>query len=102
MNEKQTQIEKVEQRLKTLHGKFTDNYEHSGKRFNLLKDQLVKIESQIELQRQAREELMQSKQQEMGELQQKIASLIAEEMRTREDSELRLRKQIQEKALSVQ
>lgn len=45
---------------------------------------------------------MQSKQQEMGELQQKIASLIAEEMRTREDSELRLRKQIQEKALSVQ
>lgn len=42
---------------------------------------------------------MHAKQQEMGELQQKISSVISEEMRTREDAELRLRKQIQEKAL---
>lgn len=59
----------------------------------------MKIEEQIDIQKAAREELMHAKQQEMGELQQKISSVISEEMRTREDAELRLRKQIQEKAL---
>jgi hypothetical protein len=52
----------------------------------------VKIEQQIDIQKQSREDLMQAKQQEMGELQAKIANVIGEEMRTREDAELRLRK----------
>jgi hypothetical protein len=45
---------------------------------------------------------MHGKHNDLQELQGKIAQLIADEMRTREESEFRLRKQIQEKALLVQ
>lgn len=44
------------------------------------------------MQRQAREELMQNKHNDLSEMQEKIAQVIAEEMRTREDSETKLRK----------
>lgn len=85
-------MEKVEIKLKTLHARFQDNYDHSGKRFSLLKDQLLKIEQQIEVCRGAREDIMQAKHSELNDLQQKIALQIQEEMKVRDESELRLRK----------
>ena len=54
------------------------------------------------MQRAQKDELMQGKQQELESLQSKVVGLIAEEMKTREESEIRLRKQIQEKAFNVQ
>ena len=89
-------------KLKSLHQRFADNFDNSNKRFTLLKDQLLKLSSQIEQQKEGREELIGLKREELDQLQQKIAALIAEEMKTREEAEYRLRKQIQEKALGVQ
>lgn len=66
--EKQSQFEKLEHRLRTLHSRFQDTYENSTKRFTLLKDQLLKLESQIEQQQLARDELMQQKSSELENL----------------------------------
>jgi hypothetical protein len=48
-----------------------------------------------------REELLQGKQQELGSLQQKIAGLIQEESKVREEAEYKLMRQIEEKAVAV-
>lgn len=45
---------------------------------------------------------MQGKHSELEGMQSKIAQLITEEMKTREDAENKLRRQIQEKAILVQ
>ena len=66
-----------------------------------MKEQIVKIMSQIELHKTQREEVMQAKKKEFLALQARVTAAIAEESKTREEAEFRLRKQVQEKALAV-
>ncbi len=66
-----------------------------------MKEQLNKIEQQIDVERKEREELINHKHQDLNVMQTKIAQQIAEEVKVRKDVELRLLKQIDEKSSQV-
>lgn len=84
-----------------LKARLTDNGEGAARKFNVVKEQMVKIASQIDLQRKQREELFQQKKKDLLAMQARTTAAITEEFKTREDAEYRLRKQIQDKAQAV-
>jgi hypothetical protein len=63
--EKRTQYERLESKLQALRGRLSDQGEATSRKFNVIKDQLVKISNQVELQRKYREDVIAAKKKEM-------------------------------------
>ena len=96
-----SRFDTIEQQIKLLHDKFTDNLDTSQKRFQLLKDQLIKIEAVIQKEKGQVEILADAKHAELQKLQEKIAGLIADEIKVRKGAEDKLAGMIEERSYTV-
>ena len=67
-SEKQTKFERFEHKIRVLHQRFQEGYDNTQKRNSVLKDQLQKIEAQIDNQRDGRDDVIQSKHRDLDVL----------------------------------